>query len=619
MEKDTYEQLLSYRESRANQFNTFVQTPSFEAMMYKLVAFLMDDDSSKIRLTIKNAAGETSFTDGKNIELGMPTIFFAPQYGPLDWATVFKTLLVHEVQHINSSNFSDIKKIKTFYANHTTSRIPKKTAEKIAKDYLNIMEDGRIEMIATHKLPGFKTPFRFFNLECRKFMELEPPLAAENEMTDFQNNVLSYCTTGLQMPNIELYHGTRFEEKFESIRHYLDAAVYAKKSSDCRIICQQFLTELTDYFLDLLSANPPDDDDDTPDQPEEYTSNNEQEYANPNDFSDNSLRSPSITPEELSALHRGIQDELAADSVVKRDACPVGQTRIERKREALQEYYKNDPPNKFEEEFPDISNAPLPPDVVAGAKRLERTLEKILTIKCTERRNIRHGRLDARALYRTGLQDSHIFMKKGKPISADMSVFLLLDNSGSMSGHGAIAVIDGQQEPISKSNLARMAASQIEYALRKFAPTKISLFDSDNKSVRHFTIKDFDEATAGGKCYNSILSVGTGCGNKDGYSIRVATDELLERKESKRILIILSDGMPSDYADEASGMEDVRLAVKEARKKGIQVIPIMFGDSSFREKSANLFAYMYQTFISCSPNKISEEFQKLFTNLIKKS
>ena len=77
--------------------------------------------------------------------------------------------------------------------------------------------------------------------------------------------------------------------------------------------------------------------------------------------------------------------------------------------------------------------------------------------------------------------------------------------------------------------------------------------------------------------YNFSSKGPSGCCNKDGYSIRVATSELLKQVAKKKILIILSDGLPSAYAGD--GTNDVSTAVDEARRQGIEVVSIYFPGS----------------------------------------
>ncbi len=63
--------------------------------------------------------------------------------------------------------------------------------------------------------------------------------------------------------------------------------------------------------------------------------------------------------------------------------------------------------------------------------------------------------------------------------------------------------------------------------------------------------------------------------NRDGAAIRHATNKLLARQTKTRILVILSDGRPLDdgYKDEYS-LEDTRMALREARARGIEPVCI---------------------------------------------
>ena len=132
------------------------------------------------------------------------------------------------------------------------------------------------------------------------------------------------------------------------------------------------------------------------------------------------------------------------------------------------------------------------------------------------------------------MRDPHVFMRKGQPMKADLATFLLLDNSGSMGSQGARTKVNGRDVYLDKSTLSRTAAGIIERGLSKFTAMKISLFDVSGSQIRHATLKKFDERSTGSKCYNSQPGVGIGGGNKDGYSIRVATADLMARREARR-------------------------------------------------------------------------------------
>lgn len=711
-------ELAMYREARRDELSRFISDSSFQAVMRKTVSFLTDGQGDKIALKI--STGSASFTDGKSITVGMEDYFFSPEFTRNDWVSVFKALLAHEVQHINSSNFSDIKDIRAKYASLMSGRgLPEGLLQKIAQDMLNIMEDGRIENIIVHKLPGYRMPLLLMNQGTADLSQLEEKAASPgDEFRDFINACLCYVKTGRKPLGISVYAGTRFESEYTAILPYFDLAVDARTSRDCKNLCLKVLKKTADYFADLLkeaadqqkAMGSSSQGGDAPNGGDEYTTNKENEYndspngtpeeraarekdaegkgrgskpagpgagqpsgkggdsgadgeeddgsgaggeGRPGDGSEsqpkdgnqtgrNSLRihlprdpnrrcgitdwtddfsgdgtedydTRMLTPEEMQALRQGVTDEL--DAVSKEDT--VEKNKEEQTRQKIAERYGKEHVRTFIELFPVVPTRPLPPELERQGRKLENDVERILRIKRTEQRNMRVGHVSSRDLYRVGMRDPHVFMRKGQPMKADLATFLLLDNSGSMSGRGARMEVNGTPVALDKSTLSRTAAGIIERGLSKFTAMKISLFDVSGGKIRHSTLKKFDERSIGSKCFDSIEPIGTGGGNKDGYSIRVATADLMARREKKKVLLILSDGLPSDYNGGArAGMNDVQDAVREARRKGIIVIPIMFGPASDREEMKDSFAYMYRQFISCDPVDIITNFEKLFTHLV---
>lgn len=703
-------QLLMYRQNRQDELQDFINNSSFQAVMRKTVAFLTDGKSDRIQLKI--STGSESFTNGKSITIGMEDYFFGPEFSRYEWVSIYKALLAHEVQHINSSNFSDIKDIIKKYTAMMAGRgIPDNLLGKISKDMLNIMEDGRIENIIVHKLPGYRMPLILMNQGTADLSSLEEKAGTPgDEFLDFINSSLCYVKTGRKPYGISVYAGTRFEKEYNAVLPYFDLAVDARTSKACKELCLKVLKSTADYFAELLKdaadQQKVSDSEGEGEQGEgsnnssggyEYTSNGECEYNDsPNGSAEeraakeaeggkdkgsgkssgddkdndkgygkgskdgknndensgsengnssnntgrNSLRMPrdphnrsstdnwtddfsgdgaedydvrELTEDELQALRQGVIDEL--DAAEKENK--VEKSKEEVTREKIAEHYAGEYTRTFLELFPTIPNTALPSDIDRAGRKLENDVERVLRIKRTEKRNMRVGQVCARDLYRVGMRDPHVFMRKGQPMKADLATFLLLDNSGSMSSQGAKTEVNGRVTYLDKSTLSRTAAGIIERGLSKFTAMKISLFDVSGSQIRHATLKKFDERSTGSKCYNSMPGVGTGGGNKDGYSIRIATADLMTRRESKKVLVILSDGLPSDYnGGTRAGMNDVREAIREARRKGVIVIPIMFGRASDREQMKDNFSYMYGQFISCDPIDITDEFTKIFTRLI---
>lgn len=241
------------------------------------------------------------------------------------------------------------------------------------------------------------------------------------------------------------------------------------------------------------------------------------------------------------------------------------------------------------------ANKRMPFELKGQANVLKRKVEKIFhNMQKPILRGRRTGQLDAAMAYKLAMNQMDCFMKKGEVSEFDGCAYFLADNSGSMQGN--------RQENCCK------ALAKIEHAFQDVMPLKIVAFNADDcHSVRHQVLKNWSEKVSSNGSYNFLTHCYANGGNKDGYSIRVATEELLHRPERKKILIVLSDGLPSAY-EKNDGKKDVNDAVRKARKAGISVISIFFGDDS--ERSA--FVKMYEkNCIITEPEGIDAELVRL--------
>ena len=197
------------------------------------------------------------------------------------------------------------------------------------------------------------------------------------------------------------------------------------------------------------------------------------------------------------------------------------------------------------------ANERMPFELKGQANVLKRKVEKIFhNMQKPILRGRRTGQLDAAMAYKLAMNQMDCFMKKGEVSEFDGCAYFLADNSGSMQGN--------RQENCCK------ALSKIEHAFQDVMPLKIVAFNADDcYSVRHQVLKNWSEKVSSNGSYNFLTHCYANGGNKDGYSIRVATEELLHRPERKKILIVLSDGLPSAY-EKNDGEKDVNDAVRKA-------------------------------------------------------
>lgn len=263
---------------------------------------------------------------------------------------------------------------------------------------------------------------------------------------------------------------------------------------------------------------------------------------------------------------------------------------------------------KFAESSINPTRRRLPPAYAEKARQMHKRLDRILREQRRRSLSQRRGALSESELWKIPLGSKHIFKSKTPPKTRETAFYLLIDRSGSMG--------TGLGNGNSKLFTALMTAAMIEEALKDIAYTKIVAFDGGPDIVEHCVIKDFEQKEFGSRCYDAITQISAGNGNKDGYSIRVASMELIKRCEKRRILVVLSDGLPSAYRGETEAIEDVRSAVHEAKRRGIIVIPVIYAADT--KHSLDAYTQMYgKSLVLASDSSILSEFEKLLIKLIK--
>lgn len=231
----------------------------------------------------------------------------------------------------------------------------------------------------------------------------------------------------------------------------------------------------------------------------------------------------------------------------------------------------------------------LPPELAQRGKSLRRKNEQYFrSLSSPTITYLDSGGVDPSRIYGLAMGDTEIFRKKGQDKKFDGCAYILIDNSGSMSGI--------------KRQEACKAAAIIEESFKGLFPFKIVAFDYSG-CVMHEVIKNWDEVLSKNCCWNFCLHGRTGCGNEDGYDIQIAEKELLSRPESKKLLIVLSDGAP----DDTTGCHN---AIEHARKAGIQVNGVYFEEGPYRDDET--FAYMYsKDYICCELSKLDTNLNKI--------
>lgn len=154
-----------------------------------------------------------------------------------------------------------------------------------------------------------------------------------------------------------------------------------------------------------------------------------------------------------------------------------------------------------------------------------------------------HGRLDKASLVKIALPpidggdyNRKLFYSFDKRTVTDTAVSILVDWSGSMHGKKMMLAADAA------GRLAQVLSKQIGIPVEVLSfTTRYSLCDVG-------LIKEFSERSVGAeevaRRFSAFYKYSSG--NNDADALAVAYRRLLKRKESRKILIVLSDGAPTD-------------------------------------------------------------------------
>ena len=160
---------------------------------------------------------------------------------------------------------------------------------------------------------------------------------------------------------------------------------------------------------------------------------------------------------------------------------------------------------------------------------------------------------------------ARVFQKTHAPANKkNIAVEILMDISGSMSGD--------------RIDIAKTTVIALTEVFEKFhIPVKLVAYTadiSDHEGPVQFHLLHWHNTKAERASILSLFSHSTAC---DGFSIRYGAEELSERPEEHKLLIVLTDGEPNcQYYHKFNGIADTASAVRDAEKK-VSVFGIAIG------------------------------------------
>ena len=253
-------------------------------------------------------------------------------------------------------------------------------------------------------------------------------------------------------------------------------------------------------------------------------------------------------------------------------------------------FYRPDPGSEFE--YHSILD-PMSNEITNTV----RLLKKILKDKNRTRymNGERLGRLDIKSVANHQFyQDGKIFKRKNEKDIRKIAFSILIDESGSMNGL--------------KTKLARQISIELDAILSQLdIPLMITGHTCCFSDFSIDIFKDFD--VVDGKDNLRLLNNGAYACNDDGFAIAYNCEKLLKREEQDKILIVISDGMPSGSRDSYKITKEM---INKYRSKKISIYgAVIDGDFNNIQK-----LYGNQT-IDCTNGKLTEELVGLVKRLVK--
>lgn len=218
---------------------------------------------------------------------------------------------------------------------------------------------------------------------------------------------------------------------------------------------------------------------------------------------------------------------------------------------------------------------------------LQKDLERAIAARslATWEAGRRSGRLHAANLSRLAVGDGRVFRKRHETTSKDVAVSLVIDCSGSMSGSKIHTAT--QAAYALSSVLERIGISHEVVAFTTGQPcADYGTLEAEAKKIgRGFTrvealympiIKGFNERlkTEVKERFGWLPNCRILRNNIDGECVEIAARRLMARRESGKVMIVLSDGAPACQGDMYALQRHLKQVVKNVEKAGVKTVGI---------------------------------------------
>jgi cobalamin biosynthesis protein CobT len=193
-------------------------------------------------------------------------------------------------------------------------------------------------------------------------------------------------------------------------------------------------------------------------------------------------------------------------------------------------------------------------------------------------RGVFSGKLDTRSLYKVNIGKTNVYKNKIIGETLDAAISVVVDMSGSMGN---------SNEKGTKAYYARLSCVSLAETFNKLSipfeiigfynvyarKIKLAPFTHRVEPLVYVVFKAFDENFNNTKCrLNDITGIGD---NTDGEAILEIAKRLYRRRETRKILFVISDGAPLAVHPSPDILEKHLIqAVKTITSSGIEVLSI---------------------------------------------
>ncbi|HLQ97038.1 MAG TPA: VWA domain-containing protein [Pseudogracilibacillus sp.] len=253
-------------------------------------------------------------------------------------------------------------------------------------------------------------------------------------------------------------------------------------------------------------------------------------------------------------------------------------------------------------------------EVDSFRRRLASTIEKVLDYKRNApTQHLLAGHLSKKLLPLILEDNPRVFYKKSSESKEiDAAVSILVDCSASMHNK--------MEETKRGIVLFHEVLTQLQVPHSIVGFWEDAIGGSADYQPNYFHVVHRFEESPYANTGSAIMQLEPEEDNRDGFSIRVVTRELLRRQAKNKFLLVFTDGEPAAFNYQEDGIVDTNVAVSEAEKQGIEVIGTFLADGEIDPQADAMMQNIYgrNRLLIPDVSEIPDQFASLLKQLLLK-